>query len=242
MNAPLIEVFSSVQGEGKYVGCRQIFVRFAECNLQCAYCDTNFVTQPKCLMERSAGSMTFDAVDNPIGIDALIKTIERLSKEVPAHSVSLTGGEPLIHWQMIRAIAERLNNTKIFLETNGTLPDELIRVIDAVDIISMDFKLPHSIGRDLSDVHRRFINIARKKDIYIKIVIDGDTPFDEFLSAINVISSISKDILLIIQPVTPVKSVRAVPSTDLLNFQASALKYLSDVRIIPQTHRIINVL
>ena len=81
-----------------------------------------------------------------------------------------------------------------------------------------------------------------KVSTLVRFVIDGDTPFDEFLSAINVISSISKDILLIIQPVTPVKSVRAVPSTDLLNFQASALKYLSDVLIIPQTHRIINVL
>lgn len=242
MNAPLIEIFSSVQGEGKYVGCRQIFVRFAECNLQCAYCDTNFVRQSKCLIEKSAGSMTFDAVDNPVDVNLLVETILRLANEVPTHSISLTGGEPLIHWQIIRAVAERLPNIKIFLETNGTLPTELEHVIDAVDIISMDFKLPHSIGRDLSDVHRRFIDIARKKDLYIKIVADDDTSTEEFLSAIKIISSISKDFLLIIQPVTPVKNIRAVSSTALLKYQSIALKYLSDVRIIPQMHRLINVL
>lgn len=186
--------------------------------------------------------MSFDAVDNPVDVNLLVETILRLANEVPTHSISLTGGEPLLHWQMIRALAQRLNNIKLFLETNGTLPTELERVLDSVDIISMDFKLPHSIGSNLSDLHRRFIKIAQKKDIYIKIVIDGDTSTEEFVSAIKMISSISNDILLILQPVTPVKSIRAVPSTALLEYQSIALQFLSDVRIIPQTHRLLNVL
>ena len=40
MKAPIIEVFSSIQGEGLLIGRRQIFVRFAGCNLNCNYCDT----------------------------------------------------------------------------------------------------------------------------------------------------------------------------------------------------------
>ena len=40
MDAPIIEIFSSIQGEGLLIGERQIFVRFAGCNLDCTYCDT----------------------------------------------------------------------------------------------------------------------------------------------------------------------------------------------------------
>ena len=223
MEVPLIEIFSSVQGEGKYVGCRQIFIRFADCNLRCKYCDTDFERRGQCR------------------IDDVVDEINRLMSEAPIHSISLTGGEPLIHWEAIRALTERLPGVKIFLETNGTLVDELERVIDVIDIISMDVKLPHSIERDLFDVHRRFIEAARRKDFYVKIVVDGETTAEEFTSALEMISLVSTEIMLILQPVTPVKNVRAVEPKDILKFQSTALKYLSDVRVIPQTHRLINV-
>ena len=228
LTVPLTEIFLSVQGEGKYVGCRQIFIRFADCNLHCAYCDTDFVRRS----ERR--------------IDDVIDEIKKLMSDAPVHSISLTGGEPLLHVDAIRAIADGLTDgltdARIFLETNGTLSDELTRVIDMIDIISMDIKLPHSIGKNLFDEHRRFISIARRKDLYVKIVIDGETTAAEFLSAVEMIGSVSREILLVMQPVTPVKkNIRAVAPTELLKFQAMALKILSDVRIIPQTHRSIGL-
>ncbi len=162
--------------------------------------------------------------------------------EAPVHSISLTGGEPLLHCEVIRAIAERLVGAKIFLETNGTLTSALERVIDVVDIVSMDVKLPHSIGRDLTAAHRRFLEIARRKELYVKLVADGDMSEEEFMAAVSMIAGVSREILLVIQPVTPMNGVHSIKPLELLRFQSMALKELSDVRVIPQTHRLINML
>ena len=40
--AKINEIFESIQGEGKYLGANQIFVRFSNCNLHCKFCDTKF--------------------------------------------------------------------------------------------------------------------------------------------------------------------------------------------------------
>ena len=40
--AKIREIFTSIQGEGPFVGYKQLFVRFSKCNLNCKYCDTDF--------------------------------------------------------------------------------------------------------------------------------------------------------------------------------------------------------
>ena len=240
--ANLIEIFSSIQGEGKYVGCRQIFIRLADCNLNCAYCDTNFKRADFCNLETNAGSMVFEQIKNPIEAAQVADIIQKFSNEVPTHSVSFTGGEPLLHWKFIRQVAEKIKNTglKIFLETNGTLPAELSQVIDFIDIISMDIKLP-SVAGNYFNQHREFLKIAVQKDLYTKIVISAETTQEEFDAAINLIAEVSPEILLILQPVTPVKNVKAISAQKILELQARALQKLKSVRVIPQTHRLINI-
>ena len=240
--ANIIEIFSSIQGEGKYVGCRQIFIRTADCNLNCAYCDTNFKRGEFCNVETSAGSMIFEQIKNPVEAAQVAEIIKRFNFEAPTHSVSFTGGEPLLNWKFIREISDLVKNTglKIFLETNGTLPDELSQIINFVDIISMDIKLP-SVAGNYFDKHREFLKIAAPKDLYAKIVISSETTQEEFDAAINLIAEVSPEILLILQPVTPVKNVKSISARKILELQARALQKLKSVRVIPQTHRLINI-
>lgn len=241
--ADLIEIFSSVQGEGKYVGYRQIFIRSAECNLNCAYCDTNFKRGDFCNVETSAGSMTFEQIKNPFNAAQVAKIIKNFNSQVPTHSISFTGGEPLLNWKFIQDVATLIKDTglKIFLETNGTLPNELSKIINCVDIISADIKLP-SVAGNFFDKHREFLKIAAAKDLYAKIVVSAETTQQEFDTAINLIAEVSPKILLILQPVTPVKNVQPISAQKVLQLQAAALRKLKSVRVIPQTHRLINLL
>lgn len=237
----VIEIFSSAQGEGKYIGCRQIFVRLADCNLNCAYCDTNFSRADFCNVETSAGSMNFTKIKNPTA-NEVVDIIKNFSAQIPTHSVSFTGGEPLLSWQFVLDVATKLKkicDLKIFLETNGTLTNELKKILNVIDIISMDIKFPSVTGLNLFNRHEEFLKIASEKDLYVKAVISQETSQEEFLQAVELVAKISPEILFILQPVTPVGNVKVASPQKILNFQALALKILRDVRIIPQTHKFI---
>ena len=61
------------------------------------------------------------------------------------------------------------------------MPDELEEVIDYLDIIAMDLKLPSSTGMEISGMSiAGSLKIASKKDIFLKAVICKDTTEDRF--------------------------------------------------------------
>ena len=118
----LAEIFSSVQGEGLLVGYRQIFVRFCGCNLNCAYCDTpgSRLQAGTCRIQESPHQFSFRSVDNPVPVAAAVRSILHL--ELPLHhSISLTGGEPLLQSACVRELGKRCRGegAKIYLETKA---------------------------------------------------------------------------------------------------------------------------
>ncbi|MCR5439367.1 MAG: 7-carboxy-7-deazaguanine synthase QueE [Selenomonas sp.] len=240
MKENLIEIFSSIQGEGKYVGCRQVFVRFEGCNLDCRYCDTENTpgSHVQCEVETYAGSREFAKLPNPRSVGQTAMEINRLCKEVPHQAVSFTGGEPLLHAGYIREVAKEIE-VPVFLETNGTLHEQLAEIIDSVDIISMDIKLPSVVNEPQWEAHKRFIEVAKAKDLYIKLVVGEETTEEEFRKAIDLVAETAPETLFIIQPVTPYGGCKAASPEKILICQNYALSKLKDVRVIPQTHKMI---
>lgn len=241
----IIEIFSSIQGEGKYVGCRQVFVRLEGCNLDCRYCDTENTpgAHQTCRAEREAGSREFEEVNNPLSAGQVADKVQSLLEAVPHQSVSFTGGEPLLHAPFIRKVAALLRGrAAIFLETNGTLPEQLESILDITDIISMDIKLPSILSRPRWEAHRQFLELARRKELYVKLVVSAETSRAEFEQAVQLLESTAPGTLLIIQPVTPFGGVEAAPPGKILAYQSYALERLQDVRVIPQTHKMIGQL
>lgn len=234
MNAPINEIFTSIQGEGKCVGCRQLFIRFIGCNLNCSYCDT---PQGKLLDSVCRGPEEGQTLPNPASLNDVLDCLRRMDN-IPVHSISLTGGEPLLHTDFINALTSSFPH-KYFLETNGTLVEALKKVIKNIDIVSMDMKMPDAVGKKLWREHEEFLALARQKDVYVKIVVAEETKLTDFDQALNIIRSIDPNILLILQPMTPYGGYTAPKPYKMLSWQAMALKKLNDVRVIPQTHKMI---
>ncbi len=230
IEAEIVDIFSSVQGEGIFVGAKQVFVRFKRCNMNCSFCDEDKDADPRFYTP-----------------SALMEEIESLEEAKGMHhSVSLTGGEPLMYPDFLKALLPllRKKNKKSYLETNGTLPEELFGTIDLVDIVAMDFKLPSSTGeRAFWDEHLEFLKIALKKNVFVKVVVTPDTTIEDFEKAVELIKKAGKSIPLIIQPVTPVSSgAKEVSKEMLLKFLEIGLKNnLDHIRVIPQVHKMLRM-
>lgn len=222
MKGKIAEVFDSIQGEGLYLGEKQIFVRFFGCNLNCRFCDTKL----RSFLEYSP--------------EELHKELKMYRRDY--HSISFTGGEPLVQKDFLKEILKLTykDNLKNYLETNGTLPEALREVIDYIHIVAMDLKLPSSTGlNSFWDVHRVFLEIASKKEVFIKAVICEYTEEGDLREGLGLIREAAKNAILILQPDSSVSS--ASLSSKLDSFKDICRRERVTTCVIPQMHKIMGV-
>ncbi len=212
------EIFTSIQGEGPYIGQKHIFVRFCKCNLNCDFCDTDF--NPK-----KAKNYTTDELFQELDL-------------IPCNTISFTGGEPLMDVEFLKEFLKthKANlNKKIYLETNGIMFEQLAQIIDYVDIISMDIKLESATGQKTRFIHNeKFLEIATKKETFIKVVFDNNIIQEE----IDFCSSIAKKygLLLVLQPKMPMSE-----DLELEKIYDKFYEQYKNVRLIPQVHKFLNL-
>ncbi len=226
------------------IGARQVFVRFADCNLDCNYCDTPFKPGPTCRVEGKPGSGQFESLANPVDLGQITTLISKWQSDTNNvhHSVALTGGEPLLHADTLKCwLPEVISCLPIFLETNGTLVPQLEKILPFVDMISMDIKGASTTGVATPwREHAEFMALAAERLCQVKLVVDRSTPLQEILHSARICCESAPEAPFILQPRTTPGGL-AIGGPDLLALQEAAAKEHPDVRIIPQVHPFLGV-
>lgn len=153
---PVVEIFDSIDGEGKRTGYMATFVRFAGCNLRCSYCDTAYAWDASQAKEWLSEDNLFQQIT-----------------AYPWKRVTLTGGEPML--QPIETLCRRLGDAgyEVNIETNGAAalflerPDRLF--------YTMDIKSPSSV-EDLRYMETILSTYSIKAQIYVSPVFGKIEP------------------------------------------------------------------
>lgn len=155
----VIEIFASIDGEGKRQGCLTTFLRLHDCNIRCSYCDTLYSYGPQ---------STFESMS----IQAVADIIEQLGN----HRITITGGEPLLQEQAVIELIDELTKRNpqydFNIETNGTIVPSFQR--DNV-WFTYDYKMPSSLAEDSMNLD--IFKIATAEDI-IKFVVGSVQDLD----------------------------------------------------------------
>lgn len=224
--ARIKEMFVSTQGEGPFVGCRQLFIRFCACNLSCRFCDTDF---------------SFENNNFVYSAQELAETIQKDFDLPTIHSISLTGGEPLLHSTFFKEFIPTLP-AKYYLETNATLSEKMYEILDLVDIVSADIKLPSATGiKGTLEKHNEFFATVRQNpsiNLFAKMVFDENITEEEILAATNMAKKY--DFELILQPKTNPNN-QIIPIEFAEEIFSKCLKRYKNIRLIPQVHKFLDI-
>jgi organic radical activating enzyme len=241
--ANVYEVFNSIQGEGPYVGTRQVFVRFQGCPLTCVYCDSKSakplesVHQVKCNATRS--------LKNPVSAKDLAELVESFWTPATQH-LSLTGGEPLLHTEFILELAQEFCRP-LYLETNAMFSRDAQQLKHAVHIAACDIKLPEHAATTTYDLllreELRTIECFHNSQAYVfaKVVVLKETLSETIELVAQRLAAIDDDLLLVLQPVTPLFPAVPPDNGQLFRLLDVAAAYLNQVRVIPQMHRLLGI-
>lgn len=148
----VVEIFTSINGEGRRAGQLALFIRFQKCNLHCSYCDTSWANTDSAAYTEMTEDELYDEI-----------------KKSGIRNITLTGGEPLLQPE-IGVLLHKLaadDTLSVEIETNGSIGIEEFSRLKNPPLFTLDYKLPGS-GME---AHMKVENFAYlKPDDTVKFV------------------------------------------------------------------------
>jgi 7-carboxy-7-deazaguanine synthase len=144
---PINEIFYSIQGEGFHAGKPAVFIRFASCNLNCFWCDTDHSEKMR------------------LTPNEILIRIQELDPELDAPLIVLTGGEPTIHnlIPLLKTLEMKVPYV-IALETNGTNFKHIIECNGLIDWVTFSPKRYQDIKQ--TEIYHRVSEVKIVLDDY----------------------------------------------------------------------------
>ena len=162
------EIFKSIQGEGPNFGKPAIFLRTAQCNLKCTWCDTKYTWDWKNYdYTKEVKEMTIEEIKERL-IDLEIK-----------HLV-ITGGEPLLQQDDLADLLSFLKpDFYVEIETNCTiLPNKMLT--DLVDQWNVSPKTENSGNPlELYENDECYYFFANQENCFFKYVVENESDIPE---------------------------------------------------------------
>jgi organic radical activating enzyme len=248
--APLIEIFHSIQGEGRFVGMPMVFLRVATCPLRCLYCDTPYSYTAGATFAVRAGQHARQEPNPCTGERAadLVREVLRAAPLGGPRTVSVTGGEPLVVPAFVADLAARLRGDqwRVHLETAAVDAGAFSGCAAGIDHLSADWKLPETLpdGADHGSQHLGCIERAVQSGITVdvKMVLTPQVSEESFARALSLLAPLQAGILLVLQPVTPFGAVvQGIDAAFLERCAGLAARAHFDLRVLPQVHKTLGV-
>jgi 7-carboxy-7-deazaguanine synthase len=187
------EIFSSVQGEGPNAGASSVFLRLAQCNLHCRWCDTKYT------WDWSAYRF-----DDEVRIESVVVVARRIS-ELSGDRLVVTGGEPLLQGDALIELFRLLDAERrlaIEVETNGTIAPNA-ELTERVDQWNVSPKLANSGDPERLRLRLDVLSAFKETErAFLKLVVESPLDADEAEALARSVDWPQNRILLMAQATT----------------------------------------
>lgn len=206
----VVEIFDSIDGEGKRTGELTTFIRLAGCNLRCSYCDTPY------------------GLDFKQGIPMKMSEIVNKCIEYSNKNITLTGGEPLARIFIMDLIGKLSTvGFEVNIETNGSIPlYDNFRLKNV--FYTMDYKCPSSGVENKMDLENL---LYLDKDDVLKFVVGSEEDLD---TTWKILDEYQPKAQVYISPV-----FGKIKPVEIVDYMKEHKQSFKDARVQVQLHKII---